>query len=272
MRLLVAVGDVALSRAVDGTLTRAGYAATCMEPELVNAFGTAVGHALHNTDEPFDVVVIDSSSLLAQVEATSPRPRTLLLATTTLLRNTRFDVPGLQDTSTATDTPAMTTPAGTGTHDEQGGGRAQDAGHVQAASDAGEAKTRSAEPRPDAILRMPFSDTELLAYVEMLSRESTGLGAKSMIIRGDLTLDLANHKAYYASTHRPMPLSRLEYDVLKALVEANGRFVGLDELQHSIGGYFTEEGLIRNALYTLDRKLRNAGLNLTRHDDAFRVI
>ncbi|WP_152973449.1 response regulator transcription factor [Bifidobacterium aesculapii] len=268
----MAVGDVALSRAVDGTLTRAGYAATCMEPELVNAFGTAVGHALHNTDEPFDVVVIDSSSLLTQIEAVSPHPRTLLFATTTLLRKARFDISGAQDTSAATDDSAMTASAGTGAREKQGGGPVQDAGHVQASTDADEAKTQSTEPRPDAILRMPFSDTELLAYVEMLSRESTGLGAKSMLIRGDLTLDLANRKAYYASTHRPMPLSRLEYDVLKALVEANGRFVGLDELQHSIGGYFTEEGLIRNALYTLDRKLRNAGLNLTRHDDAFRVI
>ncbi|PLS27169.1 response regulator transcription factor [Bifidobacterium parmae] len=216
MRLLVAVEGVALSRAITGTLERAGHVVTTVEPALAGTFGSAVTDALRDDENaPFDAVIVDTPQALATASSMTPHVRSLLLATTS--------------------SPAP-------------------------------------EHSPDATLRMPFSDTELLAYVEMLSRESNGLGAKSMIIRGDLTLDLANRKAYFASTHRPMPLSRLEYDVLEALVKANGRFVDLEELQRGIGGYFAGEGLIRSALYTLDRKLRRAGLNLNRHGDSFRVM
>lgn len=291
MRILVAVGDAVLSRAIEGTLTKSGYDATAVEPSLVNAFGTIVGHTLHDAEKPYDEIIIDSTSLLPQILDAAPHTRTLLLATTTLLRTARFDQSDASDESTgslsAVNAAGNNKPDKTDIRDSRGfgassPGSAAEADRSDAAGNEGTATisgpssspkhAQARAPRPDAILRMPFSDTELLAYVELLSRETTGLGANSMIIRGDLTLDLTNRKAYYASTHRPMPLSRLEYDVLKTLVEASGRFVGLDELQHSIGGYFTEEGLIRNALYTLDRKLRRAGLNLTTRDDAFRVI
>lgn len=245
MRLLVAVGDAALSRALEGTLGRAGHDAVAMEPALVNAFGAAVGHALQNAEEPFDAVIVDSPELLPRISAVRPHVRSLLLTTTTL-RNARDKAHGLS-------------------HEGLSAGDAD-------TSDADATGSPAQQIRPDAVLRMPFSDTELLAYVEMLAREGTGLGARSMIIRGDLTLDLANRKAYYASTHRPMPLSRLEYDVLETLVKADGRFVDIDTLRHSLGGYFAEEGLLRNALYTLDLKLRRAGLNLNRRDDSFRVL
>lgn len=54
-----------------------------------------------------------------------------------------------------------------------------------------------------------------------------------MIIRGNLTLDTTNHKAYYASTHSAISLSRLEYSLLEALVKADGQFVNTSELDQT---------------------------------------
>lgn len=62
-----------------------------------------------------------------------------------------------------------------------------------------------------------------------------------MIIRGNLTLDTTNHKAYYASTHSAISLSRLEYSLLEALVKADGQFVNTSELVKLIGGPFFEQ-------------------------------
>lgn len=93
-----------------------------------------------------------------------------------------------------------------------------------------------------------------------------------MIIRGNLTLDTTNHKAYYASTHSAISLSRLEYSLLEALVKADGRFVNTSELAKLVGGpFFEQQGLLRNALYTLDKKLTHAGLIMTQRGSNYRI-
>lgn len=93
-----------------------------------------------------------------------------------------------------------------------------------------------------------------------------------MIIRGNLTLDTTNHKAYYASTHSAISLSRLEYSLLEALVKADGQFVNTSELVKLIGGpFFEQQGLLKNALYTLDKKLTHAGLIMTQRGSNYRI-
>lgn len=262
MRLLVAVSNTALSHAIRGALNNARYGVVAVEPKdmgtpassaaaVAAAFdeanddtGNSNGSDGPNNEDgdggtisgpqpaPFDIAIVDSPALVGAARSAQPSIRTLLLATTSLRRGPSDDV----------------------------------SGNVSSAAPGTNAT-------PDATLRMPFSDTELLSYVEMLARESAGAGMGTMLIRGDLTLDLKNRKAYFASTHNAMPLSRLEYDILETLVRASGRFVGLDELQHAAGGsYFTQEGLVRRGIESLDRKLRNAGLIMTRRDGQYRVL
>ena len=94
----------------------------------------------------------------------------------------------------------------------------------------------------------------------------------AMIIRGNLTLDTTNHKAYYASTHSAISLSRLEYSLLEALVKADGQFVNTSELVKLIGGpFFEQQGLLKNALYTLDKELTRAGLIMTQRGSNYRI-
>lgn len=134
-------------------------------------------------------------------------------------------------------------------------------------SDNAAASAQANVRRPDAALSKPFSDGELLSYVGSLATDSP-----AMIIRGNLTLDTTNHKAYYASTHSAISLSRLEYSLLEALVKADGQFVNTSELVKLIGGpFFEQQGLLKNALYTLDKKLTRAGLIMTQRGSNYRI-
>ncbi|KFI52857.1 response regulator transcription factor [Bifidobacterium callitrichos] len=260
MRLLVAVGNTALSHAIQGTLSNARYTVTAIDPKsLVSpalASETVISvlreHASDPDERPFDIAILGSTDLVAAAKSAQPSIRTLLLATTTLR-------------GTAADAARMASARANAALDSTG----DEDGHPSDQS----SDQPIATAKPDATLRLPFSDTELLSYVELLARDSAGAGPETMMIRGDLTLDLTSRKAYFASTHKAMPLSRLEFDILETLVRARGRFVGLDELQHSAGGsYFTQEGLVRRGVESLDRKLRNAGLALTKRDDWYRVL
>lgn len=279
MRLLVAVGNTALSHAIQGTLSNARYTVVAVEPKSMASPETAPKvvaavlreHTDDPDEKPFDIAVLDSPDLVPAVKAVQPSIRTLLLATTALRGS-------VADAARAASKAVPNAGLGEDSACESSvsSGRPSDQTHGQAhdqASDQTAVSTQPADPtKPDATLRLPFSDTELLSYVELLARDSAGAGAKTMMIRGDLTLDLTNRKAYFASTHNAMPLSRLEYDILETLVRARGRFVGLDELQHSGGSYFTQEGLVRRGVESLDRKLRSAGLIMTKRDGYYRVL
>ncbi|WP_150382456.1 response regulator transcription factor [Bifidobacterium rousetti] len=282
MRLLVAVGNTALSHAIQGTLSNARYTVVAVEPKSMaspEAAPKVVAAVLReHTDDPaekpFDIAVLGSPDLVPAVKAVQPSIRTLLLATTALRGS-------VADAARAASKAVPNAGLGGDTASESSkssvsSDRPSDQSHGQThdqASGQPAASTQPADPtKPDATLRLPFSDTELLSYVELLARDSAGAGAETMMIRGDLTLDLTNRKAYFASTHNAMPLSRLEYDILETLVRARGRFVGLDELQHSGGSYFTQEGLVRRGVESLDRKLRSAGLIMTKRDGYYRVL
>lgn len=279
MRLLVAVGNTALSHAIQGTLSNARYTVVAVEPKSMASPETAPKvvaavlreHTDDPAEKPFNIAVLGSPDLVPAVKAVQPSIRTLLLATTALRGS-------VADAARAASKAVPNAGLGEDSASESSvsSGRPSDQTHGQAhdqASDQTAVSTQPADPtKPDATLRLPFSDTELLSYVELLARDSAGAGAETMMIRGDLTLDLTNRKAYFASTHNAMPLSRLEYDILETLVRARGRFVGLDELQHSGGSYFTQEGLVRRGVESLDRKLRSAGLIMTKRDGYYRVL
>ncbi|MBT1172108.1 response regulator transcription factor [Bifidobacterium sp. MA2] len=233
MRLLVAVRNMALSHAIQGALNNARYEVTAIEPKDMAADGPAAKAVTAVFDE--ESAPFD----IAVVDA--PGLVAAAKAAQPSVRTLLLAATSLRRNGTSTSGSASLTPDFPAT--------------------------------PEATLRLPFSDTELLSYVEMLARESSGAGMGTMLIRGDLTLDLKNRKAYFASTRNAMPLSRLEYDILETLVRASGRFVGLDELQHAAGGsYFTQEGLVRRGVESLDRKLRNAGLIMTKRDGQYRVL
>ena len=110
------------------------------------------------------------------------------------------------------------------------------------------------------------------APIEETPYSSLATDSPAMIIRGNLTLDTTNHKAYYASTHSAISLSRLEYSLLEALVKADGQFVNTSELVKLIGGpFFEQQGLLKNALYTLDKELTRAGLIMTQRGSNYRI-
>lgn len=81
-----------------------------------------------------------------------------------------------------------------------------------------------------------------------------------------------NQFAQNLGRYRAISLSRLEYSLLEALVKADGQFVNTSELVKLIGGpFFEQQGLLKNALYTLDKKLTRAGLIMTQRGSNYRI-
>ncbi|NMM98055.1 response regulator transcription factor [Bifidobacterium olomucense] len=214
---------------------------------------------------PYDAIVLDEdlvepphNDFVAELRNADPSLKILLLATTPLSRATgegnRWRA--LPHEYAPIESNQSTEPTASS---ESNGSSESD--------DSKESGTPVNTNQPDAVLRKPFSDTELLSYISALAADSP-----AMIIRGNLTLDTTHRRAYYASTHSPITLSRLEYSLLEALVKADGKFVNTKELVGLVGGpYFEQQGLLRNALYTLDKKLTRAGLIMTQRGSNYRI-
>ncbi|PLS24524.1 DNA-binding response regulator [Bifidobacterium imperatoris] len=214
---------------------------------------------------PYDAIVLDEdlvepphNDFIAQLRSADHSLKILLLATTPLSRATgegnRWRA--LPHEYAPIEPSQSVEPAASSESNETG-----------ESSDSKESGTQVNVNQPDAVLRKPFSDTELLSYISALAADSP-----AMIIRGNLTLDTTHRRAYYASTHNPITLSRLEYSLLEALVKADGKFVNAKELVGLVGGpYFEQQGLLRNALYTLDKKLTRAGLIMTQRGSNYRI-
>ena len=124
---------------------------------------------------------------------------------------------------------------------------------------------------PDGTLRMPFSNAELLAHVETLRPDG---GSPRLLIHGDLTLDLADGRAYYGESRRPLPLSPREFATLRTLIEADGTFLTFDELGKAVcgNGFFGYHDIMNNVLYSLTRKLRKLGFFITQRGDSYRIL
>ena len=255
MRLLVAVSNEPLAHAIHGALFAGRH-----EVSLASTGSIALAAV---AKESFDAVILDESLLGISTEQ--------LIES---LRNARVSVKILLLTSTPLSktigegsrwralpdeyAPIEETPYSSFSANSRANNSDAEA---EQRSDNAASSAQANVRRPDAALSKPFSDGELLSYV-----------GSAMIIRGNLPLDTTNHKAYYASTHSAISLSRLEYSLLEALVKADGQFVNTSELVKLIGGpFFEQQGLLKNALYTLDKKLTRAGLIMTQRGSNYRI-
>lgn len=265
MRLLVAVSNEPLAHAIRGALLAGRH-----EVSLASTGSIALAAV---AKESFDAVILDESlfgisteQLIESLRNARASVKILLLTSTPLSKTigegSRWRA--LPDEYA----PIEETPYSSFSADSRANN--SDAEAEQRSDNAAASAQASAQANarhPDVVLSKPSSDGELLSYVGSLATDSP-----VMIIRGNLTLDTTNHKAYYASTHSAISLSRLEYSLLEALVKADGQFVNTSELVKLVGGpFFEQQGLLKNALYTLDKKLTRAGLIMTQRGSNYRI-
>jgi DNA-binding response OmpR family regulator len=78
----------------------------------------------------------------------------------------------------------------------------------------------------DDYLPKPFAFTELVARVRALGRRTPS--APPVLCRGDLTVDLARHRA--GRRGRPLSLTRKEFGILEMLLAAGGAVISAEEL------------------------------------------
>lgn len=261
MRLLVAVSNEPLAHAIHGALLAGRH-----EVSLASTGSIALAAV---AKESFDAVILDESLLGISTEQLIESLRNarasvkILLLTSTPLSKTIGE--GSRWRALPDEyAPIEETPYNSFSADSRANNSDAEA---EQRSDNAASSAQANVRRPDAALSKPFSDGELLSYVGSLATDSP-----AMIIRGNLTLDTTNHKAYYASTHSAISLSRLEYSLLEALVKADGQFVNTSELVKLVGGpFFEQQGLLKNALYTLDKKLTRAGLIMTQRGSNYRI-
>lgn len=214
MRLLVAVSNEPLAHAIHGALLAGRH-----EVSLASTGSIALAAV---AKESFDAVILDESLLGISTEQLIESLRNarasvkILLLTSTPLSKTIGEGSrwrALPDEyAPIEETPYSSFSANSRANNSDA--------EAEQRSDNAAASAQANVRRPDAALSKPFSDGELLSYVGSLATDSP-----AMIIRGNLTLDTTNHKAYYASTHSAISLSRLEYSLLEALVKADGQFV-----------------------------------------------
>jgi len=106
------------------------------------------------------------------------------------------------------------------------------------------------EAGADDYLPKPFSPAELVVRVKrVLDRSSAGTApapaATPLVRMGDLTLDRDRHAATVAGTQ--LELTALEFRLLVALAEADGRVLGREQLLDAIYG--------RGEAFVLDRSI-----------------
>ncbi|WP_236023623.1 transcriptional regulator [Bifidobacterium miconis] len=128
---------------------------------------------------------------------------------------------------------------------------------------------------PSVTINKPFSDAELLSYVELLSPGHAGSDGPALLIHGDLTLDTRAQRAYYRSASRPIALSPREYSALEALIRADGRFLSFDDLSRLVFGdgvgFAEQRDVMATTLYSLTRKMRRLGFFITQRGHEYRI-
>ena len=87
----------------------------------------------------------------------------------------------------------------------------------------------------DDYVTKPFSPRELVARVKAVLRRGREKPADKILRAGTLELDDAKHIVSLKS--KPVELTSKEYDLLKALMEANGRVLSRDFLLEKVWGY-----------------------------------
>ncbi len=123
------------------------------------------------------------------------------------------------------------------------------------ARDAVDDRIRGLDDGADDYLVKPFAMAELTARIRAIHRRDA-LSPQTHISLGDIDLDLFDHHAEIDG--RPMPLSRTEFDVLRALVLAQGEVVPRPHLLEVVWGSSAniDPNVLDQYVSYLRRKLR----------------
>jgi len=110
----------------------------------------------------------------------------------------------------------------------------------------------------DDYLRKPFNMNELVLRVKALLRRS-GLEEKKRLRHGELLLDPDARQAWWGG--RELSLSRLEFDLLRYLMEQSGRVVSREELLGEVWHDEEERGpkSVNVAINRLKKKIDREG-------------
>ena len=117
-------------------------------------------------------------------------------------------------------------------------------------------------PRPiwiDGILYIPVVDPELLAIL----RQTQGLN-EDIPDEGAPRIRLDSTRRAAIVNGRLIRLTRIEFDILACLMQANGSAVSVDELLNDVWGWVQERGsaeLVRTHMRNIRTKLAAAGVS-----------
>jgi DNA-binding response OmpR family regulator len=98
-------------------------------------------------------------------------------------------------------------------------------------------KVAALDAGADDYLIKPFETAELMARLRVLARR-LGTADSAIIEVGAVKVDLSNHSVSF--DNEPLPLTRREYMLLKALVESAGRVLTKEVLEQRLYGWGEE--------------------------------
>ncbi|MBD5117515.1 MAG: response regulator transcription factor [Clostridiales bacterium] len=109
--------------------------------------------------------------------------------------------------------------------------------------------------RIDDYVTKPFSMPVLLRKVEAVLRRTTGQGGSRQIVYRELLLDLDGYAAYVGGAKAE--LTRREFELLKALLQNQGRVLSRQALLNRVWGYdfYGDERIVDTHVKNLRKKL-----------------
>lgn len=122
------------------------------------------------------------------------------------------------------------------------------------------AALHNAWPQPLHLLVSPYTPEELLTRVGWMTEGRTRAPAPEAVHEcGALLVDTGRYRVWYRNT--PVPLRLREFEILRALVEANGRVLGKAELARTVRGSSDhyDDSAIKTYVFRLRAQLAAAG-------------